>query len=62
VGTVVGTVVGAVGVPVVGGGVGFEGLVATVFSVRPTVAATVRVDPHAANVNSGKSTPAIANA
>ena len=59
---VVGTVVGAVVVAVVGGGVSFVGLVATEFSVRLAFAATGREDPQAANVSSGKRTPATANA
>jgi hypothetical protein len=65
-GAVVVTVVGAVVVTVVGavvaGAVRSVGLVATVFSVRPAFAATGREDPQAANVSSGKRTPATANA
>jgi len=57
-GAVVGTIVGADVVAVVAGGVSFVGLVATVFSVRPAFAATGREDPQAANVSSGKRTPA----
>jgi hypothetical protein len=57
-----GTVVGVLVVAVATGGASFVLLVAAVFSGRLAFAATGREDPQAANVSSGKRTPATANA